>query len=94
MPPRGFVPFDGIEADISVVTRPPVSLAHSGFRRRFRCFNSTGIYPRSIARRLEHVEDKVIPFVVGTLGRVEVVPIGIVNRNPHFGRIAVVQAVE
>ena len=44
-------------------------------------------------RQLENVEDEVGSTIVRAWGRVFVAPMAVVNRNPHFGRIAVVQTV-
>ena len=43
--------------------------------------------------RLENVGDELVTPVVTTGSRVVVVPLLVVNRNSHFGRVAMVQTV-
>src|SRR5262245_29020224 len=57
-----------------------------GRQPRRSCLRTTG-------RRLEDVEDEVGTFVVWPRCRVVAEPMAVVNRDPHLGRIAVVQAV-
>jgi len=42
---------------------------------------------------LERIEDEVVPGVIATTARIHVVPLLVVDGNPHFWRIAMVQAV-
>ena len=44
-------------------------------------------------RALEHIQLKVVPFMIGSALWIVVVPLLVVDRNPHFTGVAVVQAI-
>jgi hypothetical protein len=46
-----------------------------------------------IVRVLEHVQEEMMAPVVGTIARVIIIPLPIVDRDLHFGWITVIEAV-
>src|SRR5437773_6495721 len=62
------------------------SAAHSAFHAPY------GSWCISCTLHLKHVQDKLVALVVPALLGILVVPLAVVHGNPHFGRIAKVQA--
>jgi hypothetical protein len=57
-------------------------------REQGACYPIRGVVFVLLA--LKHVEHELVPAVVSAALRILIVPLAIVNRNPHFGRIAIV----
>ena len=86
-----------IALDSHSIIRPVIN-TESSWPRQETTPRTRHVLPRSRCvfvlnvqlHRLEHVEHELVAAVVSAILRILVVPLAIVNRNPHFGRISVI----